>query len=86
MWAVGCGLPWVQAASIAIQSVWRGYRGRQTAAERRRELASFVKMMRQREQDYLDRSTSVFTKAGKSILRAAKRALYVPRADALSCE
>ena len=82
---VWCGLVTLcmQAASIAIQSVWRGYRGRQTTAERRREMAAFLRMVRQRERDQRDQQTSFVTKAARSLLKSAKNMLYVVELQAV---
>jgi hypothetical protein len=65
----------VQAAATAIQSCWRGFLARQTLAENRRELAMFMRMVRQRKKREAHEASGIGMKVARFFLGKAKSLL-----------
>jgi hypothetical protein len=67
----------VQAAATAIQSAWRGFVARQMLAERRREMALFLRMVRQRKEKEIQAESAAPVRTVKSLFGKVKGLLYV---------
>lgn len=67
----------VQAAATAIQSAWRGFVARQMLAERRREMALFLRMVRQRKEKEIQAESTASVRTVKSLFGKVKGLLYV---------